>query len=262
MSNINPGPIGPATTSKRGTMSAIDKAKVDALSGTNTGDVTVSSVAGWLSLAGQALTFALVSASQTVAGVVDLAAQTFAGVKTFVAEAVFSAGLVSSGVRAIGASLLLRSDLGAGASDVCVRIGPSTADGSVHASAKIASWGTGNGGTFVEYFNITKTTVFLSTVDRMITCGGSVTPGAAGNFGYTTSGNGWEFYGVGMYLQGNLNLQGTLQLGGSGSARPTANASNRGKFWYSKSAGGAADTVQVCLKSAGDTYSWVTIATG
>jgi hypothetical protein len=53
-----------------------------------------------------------------------------------------------------------------------------------------------------------------------------------------------------------------LQLNPGGAARPTADASNRGTLWYSKSANGSADTVQICLKSAADTYSWVTIATG
>lgn len=81
MSSALPSPIGPATTAKRGTMSAADKTKLDAVAGTNTGDVTVSSPAGWLSRVGQALTFALVSASAGVAGVVDLAAQTLTGAK-------------------------------------------------------------------------------------------------------------------------------------------------------------------------------------
>lgn len=60
-----------------------------------------------------------------------------------------------------------------------------------------------------------------------------------------------------------------LQVGGNvqfnvdaATARPTANAANRGVVWYSKSAGGAADTIEVCLKSAADTYSWKVIQTG
>lgn len=55
--------------------------------------VTVaSSPAGWLSIVGQALTFALVSASASVAGVVDLAAQTFLGAKRGAVAALTSSG--------------------------------------------------------------------------------------------------------------------------------------------------------------------------
>lgn len=265
MSTITPSPIGPATTAKRGTMSAADKAKVDALSGTNTGDVTLSggNPAGWLSLAGQVLTLALVSASQAVAGVVDLAAQTFAGVKTFVAEAVFSAGLVASTVRATSASLMLRSDLGAGSTDVCVRVGTSVADGSVNAGAKLLSVGTGLGGTYTERFFITKFGNMVMPVGAAIYLGGAVSTGA---YIYGASVAQLEF-GVSnattfTLTAGNAAMTGTAQLNTGGNARPTANAANRGRLWYSRSAGGAADTVEICLKSAGDTYSWVTIATG
>lgn len=201
MSSTFPSPIGPATTAKRGTMSAADKTKLDAYPATpasgavssviegngltltagtlalSQAPVTVAaSPAGWLSLVGQALTFALVSASQTVAGVVDLAAQTFAGVKTFVAEAVFSAGLVATGVRAIGASLLLRSDLGAGSTDKCVTVGSSVADGSVHASAKVWVAATGIGGTQVDKAWIEKAGTIKNANGRFV--------GSSANNGY------------------------------------------------------------------------------
>lgn len=140
--SVTPSAPPDATTTERGLMSAADKTKLDAQSGTNTGDVTVTSPAGWLSRVGQALTFALVSASATVAGVVDFAAQTFAGVKTFTSTLIASAGIQ------LGA---LWNTNGTGASDVGVKIGVSTADASVNASAKIASFRTGIGGTEVEY---------------------------------------------------------------------------------------------------------------
>lgn len=92
MSQLNPSPLPPATTTKRGTMSAADKQKLDAQSGINTGDVTVSSPAGWLSLAGQALTFALVAASNTASGVVTAVAQTIAGGKRGAVVALSSSG--------------------------------------------------------------------------------------------------------------------------------------------------------------------------
>ncbi|HEY1089314.1 MAG TPA: hypothetical protein VGE37_16530, partial [Archangium sp.] len=67
---------------------------------------------------------------------------------------------------------------------------------------------------------------------------------------------------TGGWTAGALTSVNNLQLNTSGGARPTANAANRGTIWYSRSAGGAADTVEICVKSAADTYSWVTIATG
>lgn len=45
-------------------------------------------------------------------------------------------------------------------------------------------------------------------------------------------------------------------------SRPTAAVAYRGMLWVVQGAGGAADTLSVCLKSAGDTYSWKTISTG
>lgn len=140
--SVTPSAPPDATTTERGLMSAADKTKLDAQSGTNTGDVTVTSPAGWLSRVGQALTFALVSASATVAGVVDFAAQTFAGVKTFLSTIIASAGVQVASIW---------NTNGTGASDVGVKAGVSTADASVNASAKLLSIRTGIGGTEVEY---------------------------------------------------------------------------------------------------------------
>lgn len=59
-----------------------------------------------------------------------------------------------------------------------------------------------------------------------------------------------------------IDLNGAIQLNVAGAARPAASAALRGTIWYTKSAGGVADTLSVCLKSAADTYAWVTISTG
>lgn len=68
-------------------------------SGTNTGDVTLpATVGGWLSLAGQALTFALVAATTGVSGVVTAGAQILDGVKTFAAKIIAAAGIELYGV--------------------------------------------------------------------------------------------------------------------------------------------------------------------
>lgn len=131
-----------------GALLGTDKTKLDALSGTNSGDVTVSSPTGWLSRVGQALTFSLVSASGTVAGVINTAAQTIAGAKTFSANIIASAGIRLAS---------LWNTNGTGASDVCVVIGSSVADASVNASAKLLSIRTGIGGSTTEKAYVDKT---------------------------------------------------------------------------------------------------------
>ena len=63
-------------------------------------------------------------------------------------------------------------------------------------------------------------------------------------------------------LRGNVELDsGGLQLTTT-SARPTAGPDYRGMMWVTPGGAGVADTVEICLKSAADTYSWVNIATG
>jgi len=42
-------------------------------------------------------------------------------------------------------------------------------------------------------------------------------------------------------------------------ARPTCDAAARGSVWYVAGGTGVADTFEVCVKSAADTYSWVTL---
>lgn len=44
-------------------------------------------------------------------------------------------------------------------------------------------------------------------------------------------------------------------------ARPAANADNRGRVWMTEGGAGAADKVEICLKKADDTYAWVQIVT-
>lgn len=78
------------------------------------------------------------AASATVSGLVSVAAQTFAGPKTF------------------------DSKNGSGASDVGTTIGTSVADASVSTTAKILSSGTGIGGTYVEYLFLQKASSLVS----------------------------------------------------------------------------------------------------
>lgn len=45
-------------------------------------------------------------------------------------------------------------------------------------------------------------------------------------------------------------------------ALPTASAALRGALFVVRGAAGVADTLQVCLKSSADSYSWKVLATG
>lgn len=100
-------------------------------------------------------------ASGTVRGLVSLITQTFAGVKTFTSTLIASAGIQLG---------LLFNTNGTGASDVGVKVGTSTADGTVNAAAKLLSVRTGlNGGAEVESVYVTKTAiVFPSASNRYI----------------------------------------------------------------------------------------------
>lgn len=86
-------------------------------------------------------------ASGTVRGFVNLMAQTFAGAKTFLATIVASAGIQVAS---------LFNTNGTGASDVAVKVGTSTADGSVNASAHLVEVSTGIGGSESKKFWVTK----------------------------------------------------------------------------------------------------------
>lgn len=48
----------------------------------------------------------------------------------------------------------------------------------------------------------------------------------------------------------------------STAARPTAADIYRGMLWITQGAGGVTDTLAICLKSAANTYSWVSVVTG
>jgi hypothetical protein len=151
----------------------------------------------------------------------------------------------------------LSSDAADGAAAVACSIEATAAW--ANASAKLLS--VKNGG--VEKFLISGSGNHAMPVGAAIYFGGAI---AAGCYVYGASTTQLE---LGCNNSTALTLTaaaaalvGNLQIGTAGAARPTAAAGVRGTLWYSRSAGGVADTLEVCLKSAADTYSWKVIQTG
>jgi hypothetical protein len=95
-----------ATTSVAGFMSAADKTKIDAVSGTNTGDVTLGAIGSTPNANGATLTGQLLNlepASASFGGIVTTGTQTIAGAKTFSGDLTASSGNItaSGGAAAI-----------------------------------------------------------------------------------------------------------------------------------------------------------------
>lgn len=134
-------------------------------------------------------------ASATRRGLVNLLAQTFAGVKTFTSALIASAGIQVAS---------LFNTNGSGASDVVIQAGTSLADGSVNAAAKLLQLGTGIGGTFVEKLSVNK--------------GGGITTGAFSTFvgGWTTGNSCTMTSGSSLSMSGGGSSTGNvLNLGSS-----------------------------------------------
>jgi len=52
------------------------------------------------------------------------------------------------------------------------------------------------------------------------------------------------------------------QIGGPTASRPTCNSGHELELWINAGGGGVTDTVYACLKSAANTYNWISIITG
>lgn len=92
------------------------------------------------------------NASGTVRGLVSTVAQTFAGVKTFLATIIASAGVQVAS---------LFNTNGTGLTDVVVRVGTTQTYAATNANAQVLWVGTGVGGTPVTAFYVTKDGVFV-----------------------------------------------------------------------------------------------------
>jgi len=152
-----------ADASNPGIMTAAGFTNLGNQSGTNSGDVTLGAFgstpnANGASLSTQAIT--LQPADGTYPGGVSTAAQTFAGTKTF-------SNIISPTIY---------NTNGTGASDICVKIGSSVADGSVNATAKLFSVRTGIGGTEVEKLLVDKLGLSIGSL-RLQPSSTGVTPG-------------------------------------------------------------------------------------
>jgi len=171
-----------------------------------------------------------------VSGLVSTASQAFAGAKTFTSELAASAGVLTTFVRAAGASLVLRSSLGAGASDRCVVVGTSEADGTVNASAKIWVAATGIGGTQVDVASLTRAGLLALPNSWNIDAGATlfIRTGTVATFGFLSSGTIRSAYnfeinpGFGGFLVTQLHTDGRVnQRGTDSSASPGAQTADR-----------------------------------
>ena len=86
-----------------------------------------------------------------------------------------------------------------------------------------------------------------------------------GSMTFTTVAGGGNFkfingnVGIGTTSPGQkLEVNGGMRLN-TATAKPTCAVGIRGTFWVVQGGAGVADTVEACLKSAADTYSWVTL---
>lgn len=164
------------------------------------------------------------NASGTVRGLVSTVAQTFAGPKTFLARIVATLGITSGAAR-----LDLRSDLGAGASDVCSVVGSTVADGSVSAAAKLLSLRTGLGATEVEKVYWEKNGAYVGTYIRLPSDGsGGFDLGLCRQFGNNFSGNIFYNYNGGVSTIGLNTSTGRIdQRGTDSGAAPGAASIDR-----------------------------------
>lgn len=159
-------------------------------------------------------------ASATVAGIVNLIAQTFAGVKTFLGTIIASAGVQLG---------LLFNTNGTGASDRSIVVGTNVPDGSVNSSARLFTVATGVGGTEVDHLRVTKGGTFIwsnGTLIATISSGAGIQSSLSSYFAFYSSNGG---YSCGNTLRLTTELtDGAASVGGlSNTVSAWSNATSR-----------------------------------
>lgn len=163
---------------------------------------------------------AMGAASDSADGAVTTGDQSLGGAgstKTFASIVVGTlatiADTLTNLVRAVGAALVLRSDLGAGASDVAVKVGTSVTDGSTNTAAKLLSVRTGLGGTEIERGYWWKTGIWIGgSGGQTIWLRGDISSSNASGLYLTRGGGAGGVALLGTYSGGFLLFSGALDV--------------------------------------------------
>lgn len=101
----------------------------------------------------------------------------------------------------------------------------------------------------------------VTTVDYRVLNGGTISFSNGVNFsaGFARTSTGMKSGDTSTgYVQHEAQ---DVRLIPNGASKPTCDATVRGTIWYTSSAGGAADAMEVCAKSSLDVYAWRAMAT-
>lgn len=79
--------------------------------------------------------------------------------------------------------------------------------------------------------------------------------------GWSTSTLAFDGTNVIVATGGQFRTTTGLRLNTAGAVAPTCDSTTRGMLWYTASAGGVADKMEVCAKSTLDAYAWRSMAT-
>jgi len=117
---------------------------------------------------------------------------------------------------------------------------------------------------FLQNLNISVARVGAATFDA------NITPGTNNTYTLGSVAQDWKSINSTIYFSGSnvgigisspgqtLEVNGGVRLNTT-TAQPTCSSGQRGTFWVVEAAGGAKDSVQVCVKNASDTYIWSSI---